>query len=281
MKLRSRTVRVVCILSMVLAFGIAFPPSVAATDASVYRIGVGDVLAVDAFQNGEISGDFSVESGGTITFPLLGAVDVEGMTSTEVGVLLEEMLERDFYVDVQLQIEVKEYRSQPITVFGEVSRPGTYFLRGQTTLTQVLALAGGLKAGAGPTLELRRSADGDDEGREVVVFSTEKVLSGREGADVRIISGDVISVSAKQLCFITGEVSHPGQYEIERGLTLMQALSSAGGLTKFASQRIELHRDGDEGKVILEFDFGDIRKGKVPDPEIQRGDVIIIKRRFF
>ena len=247
-----------------------------------YRIGPGDVVRVDAFQNDEISGEFSVETSGNITFPLLGSVPVQGLTTAEISSRIEELLEKDYYVDVQLQVDVAQYLSQPVTLLGEVQRPGTYYLKGWTTITQLLAEAGGLTAGCGPTLELRRVEMQEGQSTQRVFrFSTAMLRTGEEGRDVEVKAGDVVSVSAKELCFITGEVNSPGRYEISRGMTLMQALSQAGGQSKFASQTVELHRDSGGKKEILSFDLSQIRKGRQADPLIQRGDVLIVRRRFF
>ncbi len=78
-------------------------------------------------------------------FPMLGRVEVAGQTTSEIADRLEALLEKDYYVDVQLQVEVEEYHSKPVTVLGEVARPGTYYLEGQTSLHKILAEAGGLK----------------------------------------------------------------------------------------------------------------------------------------
>ncbi len=248
---------------------------------SSYEVGFGDVLSVTSFQHDEIEGEFPVSEDGTITFPLVGQIHVEGKSVAEVSVLLEGLLERDFFVDVQLQVEIGEYHSQPVTVFGEVPRPGTFYLKGTTVLTDIIAEAGGLGQAAGPVIELRRQSL-DDEGEiETLTFSTVKVMTGEQGRDVVLQAGDVISVSQKQLYFITGEVSRPGQYEIARGLTLMQALSQAGGQSKFASHDVEVHREIEGQKVIDSYDIGDIRKGRQADPSIKAGDVVIVRRRFF
>jgi len=275
-RMRVQNSTVVVFLVGLLAFsGWAQDPS------NEYRVGAGDVLRVEGFEQEEISGEFPVEGSGAMTFPLLGDVPVSGLTTFEVARLLEQLLEKDFYVDVQLQIEVSEYRSQPVTVLGEVARPGTYYLRGQTSLMEILSEAGGIRPAAGAVLEVRRkSPNGDQIERRVLRFDTAKVVTGESGTDTYLQLGDVISVSARQLYFIHGEVARPGQYDIARGLTLMQAISQAGGLGKFASRTIEVHREADDGKEILDFDLAQIRKGKVDDPLIHHGDVIIIKRRF-
>jgi polysaccharide export outer membrane protein len=251
-------------------------------EAHGYRVGSGDVLEVEAFRHDEISGEFAVEENGAVTYPLLGTVEVAGLTTSQIAARLEALLEKDYYVDVQLQVEVKEFKSQPVTVLGEVQRPGTFYLQGRTTVTQLLAEAGGLKPTAGATVELRRGeVAADGVVHEVLTFSTAKLLRGEVGSDIEVRQGDVLSVSAKQLYFITGEVARPGQYEIAPGLTLMQAISQAGGQSKFASQVVELHRESVGEKEILTFDLSHIRKGRASDPPVRSGDVIIVRRRFF
>jgi len=254
----------------------------ATADDRGYRLGVGDVIDVETFSHDEISGEFTVEPSGVIIFPLLGAVAVAGKTPAEVATALEALLEKDFYVDVQLKVETKVFASQPVTLLGEIQNPGTYYLEGRTSLTELLAKAGGLKPSAGPTLELRRVTRVNGEGPPPpMVFSTSRILSGEEGRDVFLEAGDVLSVAAKKLYFITGEVSRPGQYEITLGMTLMQAISQAGGIGKFASQSVEVHRLVDGEKEILDFDLAHIRKGRTADPSVEAGDVIYVKRRFF
>jgi polysaccharide export outer membrane protein len=271
--------------ALVLMIGLLITPIVAQeqeSESGAYRVGIGDVIEVEAFQEEEISGEFSVESSGAIIFPLLGTVPVAGMTPAEISAVLEKMLEKDYYVDVQLKVEVEVFASQPVTLLGEVQTPGTYYLEGRTTLTELLAKAGGLKSSAGPVLELRRTARSEGEGPpQPMIFETAKLSTGEAGRDVILRAGDVLFVSPKKMYFITGEVARPGQYEISLGMTLMQALSQAGGAGKFASQVIEVHREVDGEKQILSFDLSHIRKGRLADPAVVSGDVIFVKRRFF
>jgi polysaccharide export outer membrane protein len=251
-------------------------------ESAGYEVGIGDVIEVTAFQEDEITGEFLVEASGAITFPLLGPVPVAGMTPASIALVLEELLERDYYVDVQLKVKVEVFASQPVTLLGEVQTPGTYFLEGRTTLTELLSKAGGLRSSAGPVLELRRTTRADGEGTpEPMIFETAKLSTGESGRDVILRAGDVLYVSPKKIYFITGEVARPGQYEISLGMTLMQALSQAGGVGKFASQVIEIHREVDGEKQILSFDLSHIRKGRLADPAVTSGDVIFVKRRFF
>jgi len=271
---------------VVLLFAILMAPvSVMAEEPPThpgYRVGPGDVLRVEAYNHDEVSGEFLVEVEGEISFPLLGRVDVAGSTTSEVAGILETLLEKDYYVDVQLQVEVVEYRSKPVTVLGEVARPGTYYLEGETSLHEILAEAGGLSPSAGQLVELRRMREVDGVEQPFVrTYSATSLFNGEVGRDVLLQQGDVITVSAKERFFITGEVAKPGQYDLTPGMTLMQAVSHAGGLGKFASQTVEVHRGGEKEKDILTFDMAHIRKGKTADPKIQAGDVLIVRRRFF
>ena len=268
---------VVALCLPVLAFAQGMTP-----EDGGYKLGVGDVIEVEAYQEEEISGKFTVNATGAVTFPLLGSVVVAGKTPAEVADFLESLLEKDYYVDVQLKVDVAVFASQPVTLLGEVQNPGTYYLEGRMTLTELLAKAGGLRPSAGPVLELRRTARVEGEGAPPPMdFPTAKLLTGEVGRDVVLQAGDVLFVSAKKIFFISGEVARPGQYEISLGLTLMQAISQAGGVGKFASQAIEIHRDVEGEKQILSFDLSQIRKGRSADPAILPGDVIFAKKRFF
>ena len=276
--------RLACLICLFVA--IFATPAVAEEEEQVplsgYRVGAGDVLRVEAYNHDEISGDFAVEVRGEISFPMLGRVEVAGQTTSEIADRLEELLEKDYYVDVQLQVEVEKYHSKPVTVLGEVARPGTYYLEGQTSLHKILAEAGGLKTSAGQFVELRRLEDLNGVQLPFVrTFDTSSLLKGEVGRDIILQQGDVISVSSKKQFFITGEVAKPGKYDLTPGMTLMQAISHAGGRGKFASQTVEVHRGRDGDKEIFTFDVSHIRKGKTSDPVIEAGDVLIIRRRFF
>lgn len=250
------------------------------TTPDAYRVGLGDVLSIEVFQHQDLSGDYEVGADGAIRFPLLDRVPVAGSSVAELAARLESLLEADFYVDLQLEVSVKEFKSRPVTVLGEVGRPGTYYLEGPTELATLIAEAGGLKATAGSEIQIqRRAVSEESETQEVMTVDRESLATGATGFLVN--AGEVVSVPGKRLYFITGEVVRPDQYEIEKGMTLMRAVSQAGGLGPFASQRVEIRRDGPDGTTIVPVDLSRVRRGKDPDPEIRPGDVIIVERRFF
>ena len=273
-----------CVLVMlvpVLAVFSAPPAGDAPHAQATYEVGAGDVLKVVSYQHDEISGELQVDSAGDITFPLLDKVHVAGLTPTQIAALLKKKLEKNFYVSIQIEVNVSTYHSKPVTIIGEVSSPGTYYLKGRTTLTALIADAGGLKSSAGRKIEIRRTIDVNGVPTERIITVSARELVGGTGGQLVLKSGDVVSVAARQLFFITGEISRPGQYDLQDDETLMQAISQAGGLAKFASQKVEIHRERDGKKQVITVHLSRIRQGKEADPKVNANDVVIVKRRFF
>jgi polysaccharide biosynthesis/export protein len=121
---------------------IGVPPSPSST--STYRIGPKDLLRVEVFQVAELSSQERVSDDGDIVMPLIGAVRVAGLTPKEAEDHVARLLEADYLQNPQVNIFVEEFASQKVTVSGSVEKPGVFPLQGRTTLTQAVALAGGL-----------------------------------------------------------------------------------------------------------------------------------------
>jgi polysaccharide export outer membrane protein len=107
-------------------------------------LGPGDVFDVRVFGEEDLSSTFRVASDGGIDFPLLGVVNVEGRTPTEVSKLVEKGLrEGDFLKNPQVSIFVKEYNSKKISVFGQVKQPGNFPYRDGMSVVEAISQAGG------------------------------------------------------------------------------------------------------------------------------------------
>ena len=111
---------------------------------SVYRIGPDDLLRVEVFQVAELSSQERVSDDGSIVMPLIGSVRVAGLTPKEAEDQIARLLEADYLQNPQVNIFVQEFASQKVTVSGSVEKPGVFPLQGRMTLTQAVALAGGL-----------------------------------------------------------------------------------------------------------------------------------------
>src|SRR5215208_5460351 len=98
-------------------------PPVAATDPALYIVGPNDVLAVTVFNQPQLSGKFSVESDGTLAFPLVGRVPVGGLSVRAVEDEVRRRLSAGYLTEPRVSVTVEQYRSQQIFVMGEVKQP--------------------------------------------------------------------------------------------------------------------------------------------------------------
>jgi protein involved in polysaccharide export with SLBB domain len=130
----------------------AAKPAVArAADADQSRIGAGDTIRITVYQSPDLSIETRVNEGGAISYPLLGRVQMAGLTVTAAEQhLASELKRRDFVKDPQVIIVVTQVRANQVNVLGQVGKPGRYPLDlVGMRMTEVLALAGGIIAGAG------------------------------------------------------------------------------------------------------------------------------------
>ncbi|MEE8129704.1 MAG: polysaccharide biosynthesis/export family protein [Vicinamibacterales bacterium] len=251
--------------------------------SSGYLVGPQDELQITVFNEDELTGTYMVDGDGSITFPLLGRVSVDGLTLRESQDEITRQLGDEFLVDPQVSSEIAEYRRQSVYVLGEVRSPGIYRLSGNLSLIEVLVEAGGVTAQAGNEVQIIRSAsgpvdtwpvlaqDGDLE-VEVTVVSLEDVRTGRL-ALVTIRDGDTVNVPKAATFYVVGQVSSPGSYVWTRGMTVQQAIALAGGYTARGSDRgIRIRRmvDGEPTEVSVR-----------EDDLVEPNDTISIRARRF
>ena len=251
-----------------------------------YQVGPGDVLQVAVYGNEDISRTPTVQPNGTIALPLLGDVAVAGLTLPEIQRKLTTLLAKDFLVNPQVEVKVKEYQSQFVSVVGEVNNPGRKPLRGRTRIFDVLIEAGGFTPRAsGEVLITRR--EGTFEGGSVTLKLRFSGASPNPrdlvNLEVPLRNGDLVTASAKYYVTVEGEVTRPGRYPIEEEMTLSTAIVAAGGLTRFGKNEVRIRRVSPEtGKTeILEADLKEIRNGKEPDLVLRPNDVITVSRKLF
>jgi polysaccharide export outer membrane protein len=228
---------------------VAVPAPVAPTSMT-YLIGPADVLSVKVFAEPDLSGPFSVDSDGTITFPFLGRVPVGGKTVREIETHLTKALTGDFVKRPQVSVEIANYRSRRIFILGEVKAPGTYSIEGPMTLLEVLAKAGSLTSAAGSTIIVQRYKDGlaaavssepmlpgDPRGAEVMRVNADDLREGRLNSNILLQDSDTIVVPTADRYYVTGFVRTPGSFVLRPGMTVQQAIAEAGGFTERGSTR--------------------------------------------
>jgi polysaccharide export outer membrane protein len=254
--------------------------------APEYKVGVGDVLELEVFGNEDLTRSPTVQTDGTITLPLLGEVPVAGLSVPEIKQKLTALLAKDYLVNPQVEVRVKEYQSQSVTVIGEVNTPGRKPLRGRTRLIDVLVESGGFTPRASGEIVITRLEGGFEGGEKTLQLRFgpgPATLQDQINLEIPLKNGDIISAGQKQTVAVEGEVTRPGRYTIEADLTVSAAISLAGGLTRFGGSKVKLRRvDAASGKVqIVQVDLKAIRKGKKPDPPVMANDVISVPRRLF
>src|SRR5436309_14020975 len=129
--------------------GIVGGPSGRPTAAQEYTIGPGDVLKVTVWGHDDLSKEYPVTLDGRVPFPLIGSVPAVGLTTTEFAKRLRDLLEKDYLVNPQVIVAVKEYLSRKVHVIGDAEKPARFYLTGPTTLVDLRAKAGGLAKSAG------------------------------------------------------------------------------------------------------------------------------------
>lgn len=270
-----------CVALLALA-----PPGLSAfqpAQPTNYVVGPQDILTITSFDQEDLSGKYPVDSDGTFTFPLIGRVKAGGLTLRELEAELKRMLKDGFFKDPQLSVGVETYNSQKIHIVGEVRNPGTYPLAGDMSLIEAVARAGStLPSASGEALIVRARVgqetsapvlpNGDDD-TDVTTVDLKELQSGALSQNVALRDGDTIFVPRAESVYVFGQVKNPGAYPIQRGTTVLQALSLAGGVNeRGATGRIKIVRI-EKGKTV------EVRV-KLTDV-VRPGDTIMVPERFF
>ncbi len=155
-------------------------------------LGPGDVMTVTVYGEEALSGDHRVAQDGTISFPLLGRVEVAGLETTQIADKLQSQLqERQFLNEPHVSIYVKEYSSKRISVVGAVANPGTFPLEPGMTVVQAVSKAGGFTALADRNATVvTRKADGKTIRYRVPV---DRIANG-QAEDIDVAASDIIFV---------------------------------------------------------------------------------------
>jgi polysaccharide export outer membrane protein len=225
----------------------AAPGALPATGAS-YRLAAGDAIRINVFQSPELSVDARLTETGAISYPLLGTVQLGGLTVSESEKKTADQLRtRDFVKQPQVSILVTQVRGHQVTVLGQVGRPGRYPLEsGEVLLTEMLATAGGVQATGGDTVLVVGTRNGRPFRTEVDL----PTVYAKQTGDVVLQNGDSIYIDRAPQIYVEGEVGRPGPVRLERNMTVRQALSVAGGITLRGTERgMKVHRKDASGKV--------------------------------
>lgn len=242
-----------------------------------YRLGPDDEISITVHGQPDLNADLTITRGGFITAPLIGDVEASGLTRRQLALRLAELLGRDFLVDPQVDVVIENFQSQWVMVAGEVRVPGRVALKGGTRLKEVLSEAGGFAETSGEVISVTRKIPDSEEGASVDIDRWDF-----EAGNLNPIlqDGDIVSISKAKYAYLQGEVGSPGRIRIERGMTLLRALSQGGGLTDWANKK-KIEIIAEEGGQPKSYNLKQIQKGESSDPTLFGGEIIVVKRRFF
>ncbi len=155
-------------------------------------LGPGDVFTLDMVGEKDLPRDFQVASDGSVDFPYVHRIKVQGLEPQEVArVVRERLIAQRILIDPSIIVSVKEYNSKRVTVLGQVQKPGSFPLTPGMTLVQAISNAGGLNAiGNGDRINLTRK---DKQGTRTVVLSFDSITDG-QSPDIPLQAGDQIYV---------------------------------------------------------------------------------------
>ena len=271
-----RIFRFLAILAMVTGLTATFGAGSAQAQAQRgdYLLGPGDVIRIQVFQSTDLTVEARISESGVISYPLLGVVKMAGLSPQQAENLISTRL-RDgkFLQNPQVTLNVLEFRSQQVSVLGNVNKPGRYPL--ETTgmrLSEMLSMAGGVTQTGADSVILMTTRDGRPQRIEIDLV--DMFTSGDLSRDVVLQSGDTVFVNRAPNYYVYGQVQRPGQYPLDRGMTVAQAIAKGGGLTLRGTDRgVRLHRRfGERNIQVLE--------PKLDDP-VRPDDLIFVRESIF
>jgi polysaccharide biosynthesis/export protein len=249
-----------------------------------YTIGPRDVLQITVWGHADLTREYPVGEDGFVPFPLLGRVAANGLTTRLFAARLTELLEKDYLVDPQVFVAVKEYLSKKVHVFGETEKPGLFYLTGTTTLLEVLSRAGGLSKTAGKQAILVRnhrptSPGQNTNGNAILRLNLEKIQVGDTSENVVLEDEDTIFVPRARAFFVLGEVKNAGTFPLERTISVLEAVNLAGGFTEKAVPGIVklIRQQADGSQETRSLDLSGVAP-KDRGVLVQEGDTVLVAR---
>lgn len=245
-----------------------------------YVIGPEDVLDIQVWGHDDMRRVVEVSREGSFTFPFIDKVDAAGLSVAELEKVITQKLSDGYFTNPQVTITVSKYKSQKVVVLGEVSRPGGYIIKGRTHILEIISDAGGLTEKAGTIITITRTGNpgsavtNQPNGTDTVLtVDLDQLVNGDSESNSFVQNGDSISVPRAHRIFVIGEVNKPGEFKWDKGLTVNQAISLAGGATK---------RGAPGRTVITRTEQGaEVRINPKLSDQVSPDDIIEVPQSYF
>ena len=251
------------------------PPAQVDSDSRrLMLLGPGDSVSMEVYGQPDLTTTTLVGDDGRMNVPLAGPVQVVGLTPIAAAAKVEKALKDGrFLVDPHVNLNIVLSKSQRVSVLGQVSKPGRYPIEPNTTIFELLAEVGGEQDSGADVGYITRK---DEQGRMIRIPVDLRDPGGKKTTSPPVIlrGGDELFVPKAEKFYIYGEVTSPGMYSIEPGMTVIQAIARAGGITpRGTERRVEVKRTAKDGSTV-------ISKTKANDI-VQANDVLRVKESLF
>jgi len=250
-----------------------------------YKLGPGDKMKIYVYDEPELDSDVViVKQDGTLSYRLVGEVDVTGLTIPEATKIIEERL-KDYILYPKVSIIPFEARSASVTILGKVTFPGIIEIQGRMRILDALADAGGLALGyfQNNTVEL---ADLERtflirENRVLPIDFVELIQNGQMIYNIPLLDRDYIYIpsAVNKEVYVIGEVNQEGHYFYQENMTLVQSLTFAQGFKNSAQSTVYVIRGNLNHPRIFKINTKDILKAKVRDFRLKPNDIVYIPKR--
>jgi polysaccharide export outer membrane protein len=273
-------------LMMAALFGAWIPASFAQTGQEAF-IGPKDLLEIKVVELPELNLAVRVSEDGSITLPLIGRVELGGLTKDAAERKIAALLAEKYVNNPQVSVFIKEYQSNRVALIGAVKTPGMYEMIGSMNLLELISKAGGFTDNTGNDLYVTREGK-DGIQVKLTINLDDLIINGNQSLNIPLQPRDIVTVPVDKIIqiYVWGEVKNPGALSVKlsKNITLMQAIAQAGGTTATAKKSAVVIKRKDEktGKDIqIKVNLNDIIKGKTPDPPLKEGDVVYVPESFW
>ncbi len=254
-----------------------------------YRVSINDVISIIVIDRPDLKTVTTVAIDGSITFPYVGTLSVKGLKLSEIKNKITNKLNKYIKYPV-ISVSLVNPRSRNFFVYGEVVKPGEYMLGKEMTVVKAISVAGGLRPGGlYGKVKIRRVRKGKPGYRDIKI----NLKSTIEGTtrDTLLQPDDIVIVERNKNFFVYGEVARPGEYMLGDNMTVVKAISTAGGITRsglYGKVKIRRKQDSKQGYKDIEIDIKStierfVIEGSMPDMLLEPDDVVIVERnkKFF
>lgn len=250
------------------------------TKEQEYIVGLGDVLNISVLGHDNLKTTAPVTSDGSITFPYIGRVDVKGKSLSEIEKEISKRLSSGYIKYPVVTVSLSTFETLKFFVYGEVKNPGRFALEDNMTVLKAISAAGGITPdGFYGSVKLRRKQRNNNAYKEISL-DLKNTKEGAINVDMPIEDEDIVVVERSKEFFVYGEVVKPGKFILEDNMTILRAISLAGGFAKYGSpDRVKILRTV-PGKAEYENIKVDM-KGAVggqsgKDIRIEPGDIVVV-----